>query len=172
MIAGTLLKVVIGLPLIFLAPQLGPPPPPAAQEAAICLAPDDTSLRFLGYSRHVASIPYRYAETGVPESSMKGEPYVSVLFLSHSRRRALLLFGFKLPDGRLEAMYDGYFMRRISGKWKASEGNGGPGMYERVERFVTNLTEQPRYSLDMGTQASGNCISQYDYDRQREKSGK
>ena len=74
-----------------------------------------------------------FAATGVPHSSMNGEPYSSVLFLSRSGRPALLLFTFRLPDDRLEALYDWYFMRKTVHGWEAAEGNGGPGMYERVE---------------------------------------
>jgi len=173
MIPMMLIELAIGLSLAFPPPQgESTTPAPGREHAAICLAPDVDSLRFLGYSRNARFISYRYATTGVPSSSMQGEPYDSVLFISRSGRKALLSFVFKLPDGPLETMDDGYSMRKTSRGWEASEGNGGPGMYERVEKFVTNLVQTPEYSLDLRIEAPNSCVEEIDYERQPEKAPK
>jgi hypothetical protein len=164
MIPMMLIRFAIVLSLAFPAPQDMSTAPEHAGDAAICRAPDVDSLRFLGYSRKTRSVPYRHAATGVPNSSMKGEPYDSVLFMSRSGRKAVLLFVFRLPDGRIEAMHDGYFMRKTLHGWEASEGNGGPGMYERVEKFVTSLEQTPKYSLDLTIEAPARCIEESDYE--------
>jgi hypothetical protein len=103
---------------------------------------------------------------------MRDQPFESILFLSHNRHKALLLFVFRLPDGRLETMLDGYFMRKTSHGWEASEGNGGPGMYQRVEKFVTALEKTPEYLLDRRGQAQSTCISENEYDKEYRKSHK
>ena len=140
-----------------------------ASAAAACAAPGPEWLKYLGYSKTTKSIPYHYAATGVPDSSMTGKPYSTVLFLSHSRRRGLLFFLLRLPDGRLVSTIDGYIMRRTSHGWRAAEGNGGPGMYTRVEKFVSDLTRTPEYSLEMQMQALKTCISQDEYDKEQKK---
>src|SRR5437667_4177101 len=132
---GTAMKLALGFAIVF---SDAGAPPRAATDAALCINPNvDWSI--LGYSKGTRFIPYRYAATGVPNSSMRDQPFTSILFLSHTRRRGLLLFVFRLPDGRLETMDDGYRLRKTSRGWEASEGNGGPGMYERVAKFVTDL---------------------------------
>ena len=47
----------------------------------------------------------------------------------------------RLSDGRNVALLDFYMMRKMRGAWVASNGNGGPGTYERVEKFVEDLTK-------------------------------
>jgi len=144
-------------------PQVAPvSPPPGAEEAANCLLPGGYWLRFLQYPKRTRFLRYQYAPTGVPNSSMKGEPYSSVLFLSRSKQRALLFFAFRLPDGGLEVSMNGYQMYRTSKGWRATEGNGGPGMHERVELFVADLNKTPEYTLDMTLPEPKGCVSEVD----------
>jgi hypothetical protein len=90
---------------------------------------------------------------------MQGEPYLSVLFPSRSKRKALLLFVVKLPDGPLEIINEGYLVRKTSKGWETIEGNGGIGMYERVARFVSDMERTPEYSLDRTIRAPKSCVS-------------
>jgi hypothetical protein len=147
-------------------------PPPAATNAALCLNPNVEWAGLLNYSRGTRFIPYQYVLTGVPDSSMRNQPYTSILFLSHNRHKALLLFVFRLPDGRLETMLNGYLMRKTSHGWEASEGNGGPGMYQRVEKFVTDLEKTPEYLLDRRADTPSTCIAEEEYDQEYRKSHK
>jgi hypothetical protein len=147
-------------------------PSRAAKNAAVCLNFNVDWSGLLGYSKGTRFVPYRYALTGVPDSSMRNQPFTSILFLSPDRRKALLLFVFRLPDGRLVTMSDGYLMRKTSDGWEASEGNGGPGMYARVEKFVTDLEKTPEYLLDRRAEAQSACISEDEYDKEYRKSHK
>jgi hypothetical protein len=156
-----MLFILIAINLVYLSltPQSQIAAPSLASDAAACLSPDVDSLRDIGYTSKTQFIPFHFAATGVPNSSMQGEPYVSVLFPSRSKRKALLLFVLRLPDGHLRIINEGYFAHKTSKGWETIEGNGGIGMYERVARFIADMERTPEYSLDRRIRASKSCIS-------------
>jgi hypothetical protein len=63
-------------------------------------------------------------------------------------------------------------MYKTAHGWEATEGNGGPGMYERVEKFVTNLTHTPEYLLDLRAQVPASCIDENEYNEEQKKLAK
>jgi hypothetical protein len=164
---AAVMNIILGFGMIV---SNGPTPPQAATDAARCVNPNVDWSGLLGYSKGTHFVPYRYSATGVPNSSMRDQPFTSILVMSHDRRKALLLFVLRLPDGRLETMLDGYMMRKTPQGWEASEGNGGPGMYERVEKFVTDLEKTPEYLLDRRDTAPNTCISEEEYNKEYRKS--
>jgi hypothetical protein len=153
-----LIKFALGL-IYFLPTPQSAAVSAQASKAATCLSPDVEWLNDLGYTPRMRFIPYHFAATGVPGSSMEGEPYWSVLFLSRSRHKSLLLFVTKLPDGSLKIVDSGYLIRKTSSGWETVQGNGGLGMYDRVARFVSEMERTPEYYLNRRTAHPKNCTS-------------
>ncbi len=70
----------------------------------------------------------------------------------------------KLGDGRRVALEDFYMMRKRHGVWEASNGNGGPGTYERVEQFVKGLLQRHPARVSFNAPVPKSCIGEREWE--------
>ena len=155
-------------PFVIASAQIPPDAtlPSSIRDSAVCQSPGGELLRFLKLAKGTRFVKYHYATGGVPRSSMDrdGFPYISLLYVSNSGRKGILAFVFLLPDGKIVTDSNLYLMHKTKQGWEASDGNGGPGMYRRVEDFVDELMKKPIYQVDLHEESKETCMSQQEWE--------
>jgi hypothetical protein len=140
-------------------------------EAAACAMPPETLFQsWLKMPRKARFAKYRYAFGGVPDTSMDGNglSYISFVYFSNSQNRAMLTFVWRLPGGRLVRGEDIYLMKKSDERWEASNGNGGPGTYEKVEQFVHELSKERAQLVNFRQPyLPESCISQAEWEEEQ-----
>ena len=124
--------------------------PPRLQKAIRCLVAADYiqqyGLKPIGLrAGDFAWVRYEIA----PIPGMWSTPGWNIVVYSRGGGRGTLLFVSPNHGGGFEAVRNGYDLVKHDSRWTASGGEGGPGDYDAIGRYVTALSRRARYRVKL-----------------------
>lgn len=136
--------------------------PTGVPPAVGCTVPTGSAGKAFLRLKRRGSVRYRFFAQGIPNTSLSREKAVTVVYYSPDGNRAIVDTLFILPTGGYTVSSSPYFLVRAGAEWSTTDGQGGPGTYERVAAFVRSLDGTPLSSVPLRRYEVPGCSSERD----------